>query len=110
MRESDVLVSEFVERLRNTETYNKYMEECQKLQPYPELRRQINRYREDTYALQNSDGDIFDKIDEYDRKYSEFRSNPLVENYLQAELKMVRMLQRIYDKIAEMTDLALDEE
>lgn len=110
MRESDILVSEFSERIRNTETYKKYQEQCRELQPYPELRRQINRYREDTYALQNSEGDIFDKIDEYDREYSDFRSNPLVENYLQAELKMVRMLQRIYGSIAEMTNLDLDEE
>ena len=110
MRESDVLVSEFTERIKNTETYREYQERCRELQPYPELRRQINRYREDNYNLQNSEGDIFSDIDEYERKYADFRANPLVENYLQAELKMVRMLQRIYGKIAEMTNLELDEE
>jgi len=110
MREWEVLTKKLVEDIKNTEVYKNYELQCDALKDNVELRRQINQYRKDTYEFQNCEEDIFSKLDEYERKYAAFRANPKVENYLQAELAVVRMIQSIYDGISEAVDLELDEE
>jgi len=110
MREWEVLTKNLVEQIKNTEVYKDYEAQCDALKDDVELRRQINQFRKDSYDFQQYEGDIFSKLDEFERKYAAFRSNPKVENYLQAELAVVRMLQSIYDGISDAVDLELSEE
>lgn len=53
---------------------------------------------------------MFDEIDAFEKEFEEFRSNPVVEEYLQAELAVCRMVQNIYTQIAEAIDLDLSPE
>ena len=105
MKETEKIIREFTERLKRTEAYRIYLEKRENVAKFPGLQEAINEFRRKNYQLQKSEDELFDKVDEFVKEYEEFRSNPVVEEYLQAELAVCRMLQRIYSAIAEAIDL-----
>ena len=48
--------------------------------------------------------DLLDKLDAFEREYEKFREDPLVEEFLDAELAFCRMMQEIDVKLAEAMD------
>ena len=48
--------------------------------------------------------DLLDKLDDFEREYEKFREDPLVEEFLDAELAFCRMMQEIDVKLAEAMD------
>ena len=72
---------------------------------YPGLREEINQYRKEYYMLQKSEEGLFDKLDEFEKKYNKMRSNPVVDEYLEAELAVCKMMQEVYAQIADAIDL-----
>jgi len=54
--------------------------------------------------LQTSKDTNFDKIDQFTRENEAFRENPLVSDFLAAELAFCRMMQEIDVKLAEAMD------
>ena len=105
MRGTDKIIREFTEKLKQTEEYKRYEKNRDKVREYPGLQEEINAYRRKNYKLQKSDEELFDRIDAFEKEYEQFRSNPVVEEYLQAELAVCRMIQEIYTQIAEAIDL-----
>ena len=67
------------------------------------LWRGIDRFRQENFELQNSvqSDELFDRTDEFSRRLEEFRKNPLVDAFLNAELDFCRMIQEINGKIVE---------
>ena len=43
---------------------------------------------------------LFDEIDRFEKEYEEFRKNPIVSDFLAAELAFCRMYQEITEKIS----------
>lgn len=94
MNELDGAVSAYITAIKNTETYQNYARERDKVRQYPELKAQIDDYRKRNYELQSSADTDFHKIDRFERDYEDFRENPLVDEFLAAELAFCRMIQR----------------
>lgn len=92
----------FIQKLYETETCREYFRQKEYVEQYPELKAQIDEFRQRNYRLQNeTDSNIlFDEIDRFEREYEEFRKNPIVSDFLAAELAFCRMYQEINDKIA----------
>ncbi|MBO5094871.1 MAG: YlbF family regulator [Lachnospiraceae bacterium] len=105
MRTTDEIIREFTEKLKQTKEYRLYEIKRDRAREFPGLQEEINAYRTKNYLLQQSGEELFDRIDEFEREYEQFRANPVVEEYLQAELAVCRMLQDIYTQIAEAIDL-----
>jgi len=103
--ETEKVIEEFTKKLRQTREYRLYTEVVDKIRDFPGLEEEINEYRRKNYLLQKSEEDLFDKIDAFEREYEQFRTNPMVEEYLQAELEVCRMMQEVYVQIAEAVDL-----
>ena len=57
----------------------------------------MNEYRQKNFDLQNETAseELFDRIEAFEREYAKFRENPLVEDFLRAELSFCRMMQDI---------------
>ncbi len=73
-------------------------------------REQIDAFRKRVFLLQNSNESI-DMLDEMTGLFQvreELHENPLVGEYLDAELDLCRMLQRISMDVMNITDLELD--
>ena len=90
-------VDALIEEIRGGETYQKYIQCEKKLREYPELLKQIDEMRVAAYRIHNGEGsgDIYVKIEQYEEKFSKYRKNPLVNEFLEAELDVCKMMQNI---------------
>lgn len=97
MRETE----HFLGSLYESEICQKYFEQKERIKQYPELKVQIDEFRKRNYKLQNEadSATLFDEIDRFEREYEEFRNNPLVSQYLEAELAFCRMYQEISNMV-----------
>lgn len=97
-RETEV----FIKKLYETDVCREYFRQKEYVKQYPELKAQIDEFRQRNYALQNEtdSGILFDEIDRFEREYEEFRKNPIVNDFLAAELAFCRMYQEINDLIS----------
>ena len=83
-----------------------YSIQKEKVGRYPALKEQIDEYRRKNYEFQLlSDSDeLFEKIDVFQQEYEQFREDPLVSDFLAAELAFCRMMQEINIRITEGVD------
>lgn len=97
--DKDVLeaTGRFVEEIKKSNIYKEYNIQKEKLKRHPELFKRVGEYRQKNFALQTDTqaDELFDKIDEFEREYEQFCDNPLVDDFLRAELAFCRMMQEI---------------
>ena len=98
MKDIEQTLEEFVGCLKESRTYQKYLQERKRLELFPELKQRIDEYRRNLYILQNSeDGDkLFDEVEQLEAEGTSLRDNRLVSDFLAAELALCRMMQEIY--------------
>ncbi len=97
----DNATDEFIAAILKSEVYLNYTRELAKVKSQPELKAQIDEYRKRNYEFQCSADNDFGKLDRFEKEYEEFRANPLVADFLAAELALCRMMQRINARITE---------
>ena len=88
-------VEQMVQAIRNTDAYLEYQKQLARVKEQPELKRQIDEFRTRNFELQTSKDTSFDKLDQFTRENEAFRENPLVSDFLAAELAFCRMMQEI---------------
>lgn len=101
MNKFDSAVETFIAAVMDTEEYREYDAVRNKLKQYPELKAQVDEYRKRNFMLQTDEDTAFEKIDQFEREYEDFRENPLVEEFLAGELAFCRMLQTVNLRITE---------
>ncbi len=89
----------YIDKLLQSEAYLKYVEQKERVKQYPELKRQIDEFRKRNFEMQNSRDMVFEKIEAFEREYADFRDNPLVADFLEAELAFCRMMQTHYAQV-----------
>lgn len=95
----DDAVNLLLEAILQCEEYLAYRAELDKVLQFPELKAQIDEFRKRNYELQSSADIDFDKLDRFEREYEDFRSNPLVSDFLAAELAFCRRMQGIENRV-----------
>lgn len=100
----------FVKTIKNTDIYKKYAYEKQKMDKFPDLKNGIDEYRKRMYVIQNTeDGEkLFDDIDRLEQEGAALRDNPLVNDFLAAELSFCRMMQEIYTTLTAEVDFDIE--
>ena len=88
-------VEQMVQAIRNTDAYLEYQKQLARVKEQSELKRQIDEFRTRNFELQTSKDTNFDKLDQFIRENEAFRENPLVSDFLAAELAFCRMMQEI---------------
>lgn len=101
MSKIDKAVEEFIAAILDTDEYREYDAQRNKIKQFPELKAQIDEYRRRNYLLQNGEDTAFDKIDQFEREFEDFRENPLVSDFLAGELAFCRMIQDINIRITQ---------
>lgn len=93
----------YAKAIKETDTYKKYYEQLERLKKYPKQYQKVNEFRQKNFEIQNTTGkdELFDKMDEFEREYEEFREDPVVDDFLRAELAFCRMMQEIVLYITE---------
>lgn len=97
----DQAVEGLVGAIKGSETYGKYMQALAAVKRQPDLKRQIDEFRRENYVMQNTGDMAFERIEQFEQAYSDFRENPLVSDFLAAELALCRQIQQINFNITE---------
>ena len=86
-----------MEAVISSKAYERYENVKKELAGQPELKKQIQDFRKRNYLLQNQPDSerLLQEMEALEREYEGFRKNPLVHEYLEAELRICRMIQRI---------------
>ena len=104
MSEVDEAVDGLVNAILNSSVYQEYKTSLEKVKQLPELKEKIDDYRMRNFELQQSPDYAFDKMEQFQREYRSFREDPLVSEFLSAELAFCRMVQDIEQKLTENID------
>ncbi|MGN0376799.1 MAG: YlbF family regulator [Suilimivivens sp.] len=96
----------YVKAIKETKVYRKYCEQLERLKEYPEQYKKVNEFRKKNYEIQNTTqkDELFDKMDAFEQEYEKFREDPVVDDFLRAELAFCRMMQEINLMITEAVD------
>lgn len=94
--------------IKKTEVYQQYKMQKMIIEQHPVLLEKINEFRRRNFEIQNSDSqeDMFDVMDRFEKEYEHFREDPLVNDFLEAELAYCRLMQDIQLKITEKVEFA----
>ncbi len=100
-----------MEAVTSSEAYARYISVKEELSGQPELKKQINDFRRRNYLIQNQPDSekLLLEMADLEREYEDFRKNPLVHEYLEAELRVCRMMQKISQALVSVIDLELDD-
>lgn len=106
MIEFDNAVDNLITAIKESKEYRAYVLEREKVSRFPELKAQIDDFRIRNYEMQcmSNDDELFHKIEEFEREYEKFRENPLVSDFLAAELDFCRMIQDMNNKVTAALD------
>ena len=106
MNQVDTCIEQLIEAVLKSEEYQRYKNIKEKIKQQPEKERAIQNFRKRNFLLQKSKDnmDLFEEIDRLEQEFSLFRQEPLVEEYLTAELSVCRMVQKINLKLMEQID------
>lgn len=96
----------FMKTVKDTEIYKAYRYQLEKLKKNPELFKQVNEYRYRNFEVQNTSqvNELFDKMDAFEKEDEKLRENPIVDDFLQAELAFCRLMQEINTLMTEQLD------
>ena len=97
---------QLAQAIRDSDIYKEYRRQSERVDNAGNMREKIDDYRMRNFELQNSayTEDLLDKMEAFEREYEKFREDPLVEEFLDAELAFCRMMQEIDVKLAEAVD------
>lgn len=101
MNNVDNAVSQLISAVKESEVYKEYKKKLSEVNEYPDLKKQIDEFRTRNFLMQNSNEVAFDKLEKFEKEYEDFRENPLVADFLAAELAFCRMMQEINNNITE---------
>lgn len=89
-------LEQLVMAMKNSEEYVRFKRAEAKVAEFSGLQQRIDEFRSSWYALQSSGSpDLFEKIDQVEETYTDFRENPYVQEFLSAELALCRMFQQV---------------
>lgn len=92
-----------IQSVKKSSVYKEYRLQEQILNQNQELAQRVCQFRSENFCLQNEEdrGRMFQLADKLSRESVELRRNPQVNAYLDAELALCRMMQRICRMLTE---------
>lgn len=90
---------QYIAAILETEEYRTYRAELERVKQNPGLKEQIDEFRRQNYEFQCSPDSNLDKLDAFEKEYEIFRENPVVADFLAAELDFCRLMQRLNTRV-----------
>lgn len=102
-------LEKFLEAFQQSSAFMDYKYQQERVKKVPGLVDRINDFRRKRFEFQSYEGkDLFEKIDEFQREYQTFKEEPLVREYLAAELEICRLVQEINLAIDDLVDIDME--
>ena len=91
-----------IEEMRESRAYQNYLWMEEELEKDPDLKSRVDDYRIRNYRLQQSENvDLYDAVDSLERDSYALCKNEKANAYLEAELEVCKMVQKVQDRISE---------
>jgi len=104
-------INQFLNELQDSSAFRDYKYQKERIRKVPGMKERINEFRKKRFEFQKYEGeDLFEKIDEFQKEYQNFKEEPIVREYLAAELEICRLVQQIYGAIDELVDIDMEME
>ena len=96
----------YIRAIKDTEIYKQYSYQLGKIKQDPVLFKKVNEYRLRNFEIQNTsqEHELFQKMDAFEKEYEKFREDPVVDDFLRAELAFCRLLQEVSAYVTEALD------
>ena len=103
----DENISSLLEAFKESPEYVEFQKQNEILKQKPELKKRVDAFGGDNYRVQNECGsdNLFDVVEQMGKESAELRRHPEVNAYLDAELALCKMMQKICVKLAEGIDM-----
>ena len=102
-------LNQFLKELQESSAFRDYKYQKERIKKVPGMKERINDFRAKRFEFQNYVGeDLFEKIDEFQREYQAFKEEPIVREYLAAELEICRLVQEVNNAIDELVDIDME--
>lgn len=103
----DENISSLLEAFKESPEYVEFQKQNEILKQKHELKKRVDAFRGDNYRVQNECGsdNLFDVVEQMGKESAELRRHPEVNAYLDAELALCKMMQKICVKLAEGIDM-----
>ncbi|MGN1203599.1 MAG: YlbF family regulator [Lachnospiraceae bacterium] len=106
MTNLDEAVEHLLTVIKETDEYQEYCIQREKVSKFPELKAQVDDFRRRNFQLQNStdSNDLFDRIEAFQQEKEDLIEDPLINDFLTAELNFCRMMQDVNLRITDGLD------
>ena len=102
-------LSQFLNELEESSAFKDYKYQKERIKKVPGMKKRINEFRRKRFEFQEYEGeDLFEKIDEFQKEYQGFKEEPIVREYLAAELEICRLVQEINNAIDDLVDIDME--
>ena len=111
MSEIKECIDELLVAVRGSEEYQDFVKYRDLLKENPELMNRVNTFRGNNFRLQNEANrdELFRAMEQLNRESRERRRYPLVNAFLDAELALCKLMQKICKTLTEGIDLDIPE-
>ena len=111
MSEIKECIDELLVAVRGSEEYQDFVKYRDLLKENPELMNRVNTFRGNNFRLQNEANrdELFRAMEQLNRESRELRRDPLVNAFLDAELALCKLMQKIGKTLTEWIDLDIPE-
>ena len=106
MREIDECVNTLLDCIHESSIYQNYLR-CEKtLAENPDLKKEVDSYRSVIYQMHHEQ-DWFEASENLETQYAELRKKPEVNAYLDAEVDLCKVIQRVAARICGSLDIQI---
>lgn len=98
-----------VQAIMESEEYQRFLKIKKEVEQNEMLCQKIDEFRQKNFQLHVTlEGEeLYNAMDNFEKEYIDFRKDPLVNQFLAAELAMVRMIQQVEKTLVNAIDLGL---
>lgn len=102
-------IKQFADTIMASDIYKEYYYQREKIKKQPVLYEKVNEFRQRNFEIQNEtdEEELFDRMEAFGKEYEKFRENPLVDDFLRAELAFCRLMQDVNLLLTEEIDFEL---
>lgn len=101
-------VEELVDTILESTEYQNFQEAERQVRMIPGLADKIKAFSWENYEIQNQETeDLNEEMKAFEERYRDFRKDNVVEEYLEQELRMCRMIQEIHARITDIMDFVI---
>ncbi|MCI5650555.1 MAG: YlbF family regulator [Fusicatenibacter sp.] len=95
-------LDQLILEMRESRAYQNYLWLEEELEKDPELKSRVDEFRAKNYQLQQAENvDLFEAVDSLERDSYELRKNRKANAYLEAELEVCKMVQKVQQRITD---------